>query len=169
MKYFKRIFSMAIMIACVLVVNISQAAEIKQEKIKACNLSYDMLLKAKPILEKGKPEDVVKLPDDLKSLDGKRVRIIGYLLVPSEAYDLNEPLNSFAVSQNAFGCPCCAWGPPPTAFNVVMVKVKAGGDVQLPYPPRIGVEGDFKIAPKYENGELIELYSISNATANSIY
>lgn len=173
MNYLKRIIPAAMIIACALAVNISQAADDSQEKPKACDFSYGLLLKAQPILEKGKPEDVAKLPDALKNLNGKRVRITGYLLIPSETYYLDKPLDFFAVSQNAFGCPCCAWGPPPTIFNIVSVKVSKGEEIKPPYSSRVTVEGVLKIEPKYEGGELVELYSISEATAkkkrNSIF
>ena len=86
-------------------------------------------------------------------------------MIPNEAYYLDKPLDSFAVSQNAFGCPCCTWGPPPTIFNILLVKVNKGEEINPPYSPRVAVEGVLKIAPKYEDGELVELYSISEATA----
>jgi hypothetical protein len=173
MKYLKNFFSVVIAFGCVMSVPVSHVADARQDKTKVYDLSYGLLLKAQPILEKGRAEDVANLPDALKSLDGQRVRITGYLLIPREAYYLNKTLEAFAVSQNAFGCPCCTPGPPPTIFNILRVKADKGAGIEPPYPPRITVEGMLRIEPEYENGELVALYSITEAKAqkksNSIF
>ncbi|MFA5090820.1 MAG: DUF3299 domain-containing protein [Candidatus Omnitrophota bacterium] len=159
------LFTLIIMLLYASVVRAAEIDEIKQEDQKARNLSFSLLLKAKPVLEKGKPEDVAKLPDKLKGMNGKLVRIRGSLLIPTEAWQLDKPIDFFAVSQNPYGCFCCSWGPPPTVFNVVLVRVKKGEEMKQPYSPQVLVEGVLRIEPKYEDGELVELYRISEATA----
>lgn len=158
--------SMTCIIACFFAcgLNNSWAEQTEYEKQQIKSLSFGLLSKAKPVLGKGKPDDMAKLPDNLKNLNGKLVRITGALLLSKESWYIDKPVNFFAVSQNSYGCPCCFWGPQPTVFNTLIVTVKKGHEIRQPFSPQVVIEGILHIEPEYEDGELVGLYSISEAT-----
>jgi hypothetical protein len=82
---------------------------------------------------------------------------------------MNEPLKNFAVSKNAFGCPCCTWGPPPTVFDSIFVTLKEGIRIDPPYSQYVAVTGIFKIEKSScEDGRLAGLFYITNATAEKV-
>ena len=89
--------------------------------------------------------DLKQIPESIRALEGKTVRITGYLLLPPEAYYYDDPVVHFAVSKDPFGCPCCTWGPPPTIFNTVVVDMEKGETVKPPFTPLVEVTGTFNI------------------------
>lgn len=102
-------------------------------------------------------------------LNGKMVKLTGNLLIPREQYYMNEPLKNFAVSKNAFGCPCCAWGPPPTVFDSIFVTLKEGIRLGPPYSQRVTVTGIFKAEKSpCRDGRLAGLFYITNAIAEKV-
>jgi hypothetical protein len=117
-------------------------------------------------------DDIKGFPADILCLDGKKVKLTGYLLIPSEAYLSDGSLDNFALGKNAYGCPCCNWGssPPPTLFNVVFVTMKNGQKLNPPFTPLVEVTGIFHAHQEYftdENGEkrLSGLFFIKDAEA----
>ncbi len=87
--------------------------------------------------------DLKEIPANILALSGKTVKVTGYFLIPSEAYYTKKPITNFGVSKNAYGCPCCSWGSPPTIFNTVIVDMKEGKSIASPFPPLVEVTGTF--------------------------
>ena len=118
-------------------------------------------------------DDIKGFPADILQLNGKKVRLTGYLLIPYDAYLSGASLDNFVLGKNAYGCPCCSWGssPPPTVFNVVFVTMKDGREVKPPFTPLIEVVGTFYarqeyfVAEKGEKKQLSGLFFIQDADA----
>jgi hypothetical protein len=89
--------------------------------------------------------DLKEIPGNIQSLNGKTVKVTGYFMAPADALAGEKPINSFAVSKNAYGCSCCTWGPAPTIFNTILVSMKDGTDIAKPFPPLVEVKGVFII------------------------
>ena len=148
-------------------VKLSDLAEASVSKTEGIySITFEQLEQArKYINKKKKEEDITCFPEELLKLNGKMVKITGNLLIPSEQYYMNEPLATFAVSKNAFGCPCCTWGPPPTVFNSILVTLKKGVLLDPPYSQCVDVSGIFRVAKmRSEDGQLCGLFYITNAT-----
>jgi len=133
------------------------------------NLDFKVLEQAKQYLTSD-GIDLKELPESIRSLNGKRVKITGYFLVPTEAYYADRPVTNFAVSKNAYGCPCCTWGDPPTIFNSVIVYMAKGENVRPVFTPLIEVAGTFAVKKEQftdDSGhkQLNALYYIKDAKA----
>ncbi|MFA5094489.1 MAG: hypothetical protein WC512_04525 [Candidatus Omnitrophota bacterium] len=114
--------------------------------------------------------DLKEIPESIAALEGKIVNVTGYFMVSAEDYYSKEPISSFAVSKNAYGCPCCNWGPPPTIFNTVIVDMKEGDGLEPPFSPLVEVTGIFHVKrEQYTDGDghkrLDALYYIKDAQA----
>ncbi len=151
-------------------VKLSNIAEANTNDTSEINtLTFDQLEQTRKYIDQKKEGDITGVPEGLSKLNGKMVKITGNLLIPSEQYYMKEPLDGFAVSKNAFGCPCCTWGPPPTIFDSVFVTLKEGERLSSPYGQNIRVVGIFRIEKKYcEDGSIDGLFYITNATCEKI-
>lgn len=152
-------------------VSLPNTAEASMDKAgEIYTVTFEQLEQTKRYIDKGKrAEDITDFPDELLKLNGKMVRLTGNLLIPSEQYYMNEPLKNFAVSKNAFGCPCCTWGPPPTVFDSIFVTLKEGVRLDPPYSQYVTVTGVFKTEKSScEDGRLAGLFYITNATAEKV-
>ncbi len=107
-------------------------------------LDIGKLDKTQELLTKDK-NDITGFPMEILALHGKKVKLIGYLLIPYDAYLSDGSLDNFAVGKNAYGCPCCDWGssPPPTIFNTVLVTLKKGELLKPPFTPLVEITGTF--------------------------
>jgi len=130
-------------------------------------VTFEQLEQTRKYVSKGKKnEDITGFPEEILKLNGKMVKLTGNLLIPSEQYYIKEPLSNFAVSKNAFGCPCCTWGPPPTVFDSIFVTLKEGVLLDPPYSQYVTVTGIFNAKKSScEDGRLAGLFYITNATA----
>jgi hypothetical protein len=152
-------------------VSMPNTAEASIEKTgEIYTVTFEQLEQARKYIDKAKKgEDITDFPDDLLKLSGKMVKVTGNLLIPREQYYMNEPLKNFAVSKNAFGCPCCTWGPPPTVFDSIFVTLKEGIRLDPPYSQYVTVTGIFKTEKSScEDGRLAGLFYITNATAEKV-
>ena len=152
-------------------VNLPNIAEASMDKTgEVYSVTFEQLEQIRKYIDKGKKgEDVTGFPEALLKLNGKMVKLTGNLLIPSEQYYMKEPLNNFAVSKNAFGCPCCTWGPPPTVFDSIFVTLKEGVRLDPPYSQYVTVTGIFKAEKSFcEDGRLAGLFYITNATAEKV-
>jgi len=116
--------------------------------------------------------DITDFPAEILALQGRKVRITGYLLIPYDAYDSGGSIDNFAVGKNPYGCPCCDWGssPPPTVFNTIFITMKKGEGLAPPFTPLVEVTGIFAAHQEYytdENGkkQLEGLFYIQDAEA----
>ncbi|MFA6320505.1 MAG: hypothetical protein WCY36_01470 [Candidatus Omnitrophota bacterium] len=152
-------------------VSMSSAAEASVGKAgEIYTVTFEQLEQTRKYADKKKKgEDITGFPDEILKLNGKMVKLTGNLLIPSEQYYMNEPLKNFAISRNAFGCPCCTWGPAPTVFDSVFVTLKEGVRLDPPYSQRVTVTGIFKAEKSScEDGKLAGLFYITNATAEKV-
>ena len=134
-------------------------------------LDIGKLEKAKVQITREK-DDVKYLSEDIRALNGKKVRVTGYLLVPYASYVSGDNIADFAVGKYPYGCPCCDWGssPLPTVFNTVSVTMKKGEDLSEPLSPMVEATGVFLIHPEYytdESGkkQLEGLFFVKDASA----
>lgn len=98
-----------------------------------------------------------EVPDWLKRLDGKRVRVEGNTLLPVVAQTADELL----VMQNPWDG--CCLGVPPTPYDAIEVKL-ANAQRMGNSPTSYGqVEGVFKVDPYIVSGWLLGLYLVEDA------
>ena len=151
-------------------VKLSNLAEASVDKTDVVYvITFEQLEEMRKYIKTEKGEDITGFPEELLKLNGKMVKITGNLLIPGEQYYMNDPINNFAVSKNAFGCPCCTWGPPPTVFDSIFVTLKEGVSLNPPYSQNVTVTGTFRVAKRYcDDGSLAGLFYITNATATKV-
>lgn len=124
----------------------------------ALRLNYDDLDLLK-VLNMGDPlpEDVVEqFPEWLKELDGKTVRLRGFMY---PAYQ--QMLSAFILTRDTG---VCCFGPNPKVYYLVGVKLKEGTEVRYIENRPFDVVGTFHIEPRYVDGTWYQLYKISDAT-----
>jgi len=143
--------------------------ETSASKQEVIDLSFKVLEETQAYVTDDKT-DLKAIPENIQSLNGKIVKITGYLLVPAEAYYTDKPITNFAVSKNAYGCPCCSWGDPPTIFNTVVIDMKEGDSIKPPFTPLVEVMGEFYVKKEQftdEDGQkrLSTLFYIKDAQA----
>lgn len=103
------------------------------------------------------PSDVVDMfPDWLKGLDGKRIRIRGFMYP-----QFTTRLTGFVLTRDTG---VCCFGPNPKVYYLIAVKLTEGTSVDyIPGRP-FDVEGTFHIQPVDDGeGNWLQLYSISDA------
>lgn len=130
----------------------------KAPRSDALQVSYDdldLLL----VLNMGDPipSDVVDMfPDWLKGLDGKRIRIRGFMYP-----QFTTRLTGFVLTRDTG---VCCFGPNPKVYYLIAVKLTEGTSVDyIPGRP-FDVEGTFHIQPVDDGeGNWLQMYSISDA------
>jgi len=134
-------------------------------------LSIGKLEKVQDRFAKGK-SDITDFPAEILALQGKKVKVTGYLLIPYDAYASGGSIDNFAVGKNPYGCPCCDWGSslPPTIFNTVFITMKKGESLMPPFTSLVEVTGTFVAHQEYytdDNGkkQLEGLFYIQDAEA----
>lgn len=115
----------------------STAAEIAKGDITFDDLKFD--------IEKGQPFDKEQLNDVIKSLNGRTVRLRGYIL-PTTLFRESDIREFVLVRDNLE----CCFGPGAALFDCVMIEMKPGKSTD--YVTRtVTVEGKFVIdADKYQ-------------------
>lgn len=121
-------------------------------------ISYvDLDLAKKLNVDRVKATVAERLPEDLKQLSGKRVRIRGFM-VPSF---LESGLRGFRLARDNNAC---CFGPNPKVTHVIPVKLRDGVTTDYIHGRPFDVEGTFFIEPApTPDGELDNLYCISDA------
>ncbi|MGC1276325.1 MAG: hypothetical protein WBC44_21690 [Planctomycetaceae bacterium] len=125
---------------------------------RALRVNYDDLDLLK-VLNMGDPlpADVVdQFPDWLKELDGKTIRLRGFMY-PS----YQQEMNAFILTRDTGEC---CFGPNAKVYYLVGVKLKEGETVRYIGDRPFDVVGTFHIAPFYNEGQWYQLYKISDAT-----
>ena len=128
-------------------------------KPPALRVNYDDLDLLK-VLNLGSPlpADVVEmLPEWLKKLDGKRIRIRGFMYP-----QYTTRLTGFVLTRDMG---ICCFGPNPKIYYLISVKLKEGTEIEyIPGRP-FDVAGTFHINPINDGeGHWFQLWSIDNAT-----
>ncbi len=101
--------------------------------------------------------DKNELPAWTEALEGKRVRLTGYLLLPMTGVGADELL----VMQNSWDG-CCI-GVPPTPYDAVEVKLTKELDTSRGAPGYGAIEGTFKTDPYIVSGWLLGLYLLEDS------
>ncbi|MEQ8770263.1 MAG: hypothetical protein RIB60_07115 [Phycisphaerales bacterium] len=101
--------------------------------------------------------DKNELPAWTEALEGKRVRLTGYLLLPMTGTGAEELL----IMQNQWDG-CCI-GVPPTPYDAVEVRMAKELDTTRGAPGYGALEGTFKTDPYIVSGWLLGLYMLEDA------
>ncbi len=123
----------------------------------AIRVSYDDIDLLKVLNMEPVPADCVKyFPDWLKNLDGKRIRLRGFMYPPFQETDL--PFFVLA-RDNAI----CCFGRDPKRYDVIDVTMRDGVTTDYIANRPFDVVGVFHIAPETSQGQLYQLYLIDDA------
>ncbi len=103
------------------------------------------------------PDNIVDhFPDWLKALDGKKVRMRGFMY-PSFK---DKGLKGFVFTRDTG---VCCFGPDPYIFLRAEVKLADGERTDYIHMRPFDIEGTFRIDPLGDEGELLQLYRIEDA------
>lgn len=103
------------------------------------------------------PNNVVDhFPDWLKQLDGKKIRMRGFMYPTFKA----EGLGRFVFTRDTGAC---CFGPDPYIFLRASVKLSEGEKTDYIHMQPFDVEGTFRIAPLSDDDGLWQLYAIEDA------
>ncbi len=117
--------------------------------------SWDLLISAQ---ESYKPRmGQMRLPQRVTMLDGKHVRIAGYVAFPITSANPREMLSMLNQWDG-----CCI-GVPPTAYDAVEVKLAAAANAKQRMAVHGTVEGRLKVDPYLDGGWLLGLYLMEDA------
>lgn len=125
---------------------------------RALRVTYDDLDLLK-VLNMGDPlpPDVVDhFPDWLKGLDGKTIRLRGFMYPSYE-----QELSRFILTRDTG---VCCFGPNPKVYYLVGVTLKEGAKVHYIGDRPFDVVGTFHITPVYDDGQWYQLWKITDAT-----
>ena len=123
----------------------------------AIRLSYDDIDLEKILNIVTTPTNVADhFPDWLKQLDGKKIRMRGFMYPAMKA----EGLTGFVFTRDTGAC---CFGPNPYIFLRARVKMTKGETTDYIHMRPFDVEGVFRIEPIADEGELLQLYRIEDA------
>lgn len=95
-------------------------------------------------------------PKWLRALEGKRIRISGYMFPPFKETDISEFVLMHELRITNFGAPI-------RLDEVIDVRLQKDTTTDFQQNKKLDVEGIFRIAPIIEDGELWGLYEIEDA------
>lgn len=98
-------------------------------------------------------QETREIPDDVRSLDGVKVRIKGYMQLVTES----ESITRFQLVPDRFAC---CFGQPPQVQHTTMVVCPPGTAVKY-FPEEIYVEGILKVGEKSEEGFVLAIFEIA--------
>ncbi len=124
-------------------------------KEKPYVVTWDMLVSASELYDPRR--DKLKLPERIKMLDGKYVKVVGYVAFPIVAEGPNEML----AMLNAWDG-CCI-GVPPTPYDAVEVRLKENATAEQMMMGWGSVTGKFKVEPYLAANWLLGLYMMEDA------
>jgi len=102
-----------------------------------------------------------KMPEWLRKLDGKRLRLRGYMH-PQSVYE-TEGIGRFILCRDTSAC---CFGPNPTIYYLVEVTLKKGETTKYIENRAFDVEGVFRIHPEKLEGteDIYQFYYLDEAT-----
>ena len=123
----------------------------------AVRVSYDDIDLLKVLNMEPVPVDAVDhFPKWLKDLDGKRLRIRGFMFPPFQETDIP----AFVLARDN---QICCFGRDPKRYDVIDVVMREGVTTNYIQNRPFDVVGVFHIAPESSEGELYQLYVIDDA------
>lgn len=129
----------------------------REKNSKAVRVSYDDIDLLKILNMEPVPTDAVEhFPDWLKSLDGKSIRIRGFMYPTFEA----SGLTSFTLARDNG---ICCFVRQPKIYDIIAVELASGVTSDYIADKPFDVEGTFRIHPEADEKELYRLYRIENA------
>lgn len=134
-------------------------AEVEEEPTEPGRLRFSTLLRARRYAV-GREDEVTaieRLPEEVERLGGRWVTVVGYLLVPGAVAEARE----FTVGRDPWDG--CCLGKPPTIFDSLSVKLRAGESIRAPFPPLITVSGRLRIEPQKADSLLVGLFHLDEA------
>lgn len=101
-----------------------------------------------------------QMPDWLKDLNGKRIRVRGYMH-PASAFT-SEGIKRFTFCRDTSAC---CFGPDPTIYYLIQVTMKSGTSTEYVEREAFDVEGTFRIEPivQERSGQIAEFYHLDDA------
>lgn len=93
------------------------------------------------------------IPDDVKHLDGAKLRTRGFMIPLDQAENISE----FALVPSLFSC---CLGQPPQVQHTLVVHCPKGKAVAY-YPDEIVVEGNLKVQEKKDDGYIVSIFEIN--------
>ena len=124
----------------------------------AVRISYDDLdlLKLGVERDESVPADAVeRLPGWLTELEGKRVRLRGFMYPPS-----TETVKGFMFARDN---QLCCFGRDPKIYDLFPVRLKPGTESDYIQNRPFDVVGTFHIRPERDGGEWYQIYGIDDA------
>ena len=124
---------------------------------QALRVNYDDIDLLKVLnMEPVTPEAPQLMPDWLTGLDGKRIRIRGFMYPPH----LETGIPFFVLARDN---QICCFGRDPKIYDLIGVKMRDGITTDYIQNRPFDVVGVFRIKPSVEDGKLYQLYQIDNA------
>lgn len=102
-----------------------------------------------------------RMPDWMKGLDGKRLRVRGFMH-PQSVFE-TEGIRRFVLCRDTSAC---CFGPNPTIYYLIDVTLKSGQSTNYIENKAFDVEGVLKIKPEQLEGtdEIYQFYYLEDAT-----
>jgi hypothetical protein len=98
-----------------------------------------------------------KMPDWLKKLNGKRVRMRGYMLPTFQ----NEGIKRFTLCRDTSAC---CFGPDPTIYYLIDTTMKSGTSTSYVEAKAVDIEGIFRMEPVFNSSGIIaQFYHLDDA------
>lgn len=94
--------------------------------------------------------DQNKIPDEVKSLNGKKVSVAGFML----PFSSGDEITQFAINGNQ---DMCYFGAPTNINDWVVVQMKPGKKAPYTHRP-ITIYGILEVGEEFKDGELVSLY-----------
>lgn len=121
------------------------------------SVSFSALSLEKILAMRQIPADAVEhFPEWLRELEGKRVRITGYMYPPFKETNLSEFILVPELQITNFAAPI-------RLDEAIVVRLQEETTTDYQGTRKFDVEGVFRIAPLIDEGELWELYQIEDA------
>jgi hypothetical protein len=96
------------------------------------------------------------IPDDVKALTGKRIRVQGFMIPLDQA----DNISHFSLVPSLFAC---CFGQPPQIQHQIVVHAPKGKAVSY-YPDEIICEGTLKVEEKKDDGYIVSVFEMDVAS-----
>lgn len=93
------------------------------------------------------------LPEDVKALDGAKIRTHGFMIPLDQADNITE----FALVPSLFAC---CFGQPPQVQHTMVVHTPKGKSVGY-FPDEIVIEGTLVVSEKKEDGLIVSVFEVN--------
>ncbi len=102
------------------------------------------------------PDNGSPIPDDVKALNGKTIRLRGYMIPMDQA----ENISKFALVPSLFNC---CFGQPPQIQHTIVVTCPKGKAVNY-YPDEIIVQGKLTVDVVKDDGFIVGIFALETSS-----